>query len=264
MPTNAPCGQQHPGHFPVDRRGQAHHHRDCGRKGRKCIGFLDAAIYGIPVANVQADEIWGFVHCQEKTRSPRDYPEEGYGDAYCYTAIERTTKLLVAWHLGKRNVPDTYEFARKLRRATTGAFQLTADGWHPYRAVIPATSGQTLDYAVPVKDYVPNPDRRRYSPPEITSITIRIQTGDPDESLIGTSHVERHNRTLRRQIRRLTRLTDAHSKKWANHEAALALFFDYYNFCRVHMTLKTTPAVRAGLADHVWPVQELLRRIGAA
>ncbi len=230
--------------------------------GRKCIPFLDATIHGIPVANIQADEIWGFVHCKERTRSLRDYPEEGFGDAYCYTALERTTKLLVAWHLCKRSVPDTYEFARKLRRATTGAFQLTTDGWHPYRTAIPATFGQSLDYAVLVKDYVPNPDRRRYSPPEIISITIRIQTGDPDESLICTSHVERHNRTLRMQIRRLTRLTDAHSKKWVNHEAALALFFAYYNFCRVHMTLKTTPAVRAGLTDHVWPVQELLRRIG--
>ncbi len=169
----------------------------------------------------------------------------------------------MAWDLGKRNVPDTYEFARKLHRAATGDFQLTTDGWHPYRTAIPATFGQSLDYAVLAKDYVPNADRRRYSPPEIISITIRIQTGDPDESLICTSRVERHNRTLRTQIRRLTRLTDAHSKKWVNHEAALALYFAYYNFCQVHMTLKTTPAVRAGLTDHVWSVQELLRRIGA-
>jgi hypothetical protein len=114
-----------------------------------------------------------------------------------------------------------------------------------------------------VNDYVPNPDQRRYSPPEIVSITIRIQTGDPDERLICTSHVERHNRTLRMQIRRLTRLTDAHSKKWENHEAAFGLFFAHYKFCRVHMTLKTTPVVEAGLTDHVWSVAQLLERVAA-
>jgi transposase-like protein/IS1 family transposase len=229
--------------------------------GQKCERFLEQKIRGIPVADVQADEVWGFVGCKEKARLLRDYPEEGCGDAYCFTAMERNTKLLVAWHLGKRNEANTYEFARKLRQATIGDFQLTTDGWHPYRSAIPAEFGRTLDFAVLIKSYVPNPDDRRYSPPEIINITIRVQTGHPDEARISTSHVERHNKTLRMQIRRLTRLTDGHSKKWENHEAALALFFAYYNYCRVHSTIGTTPAVEAGLTDHVWTMQELLARI---
>jgi transposase-like protein/IS1 family transposase len=244
--------------------------------GGKCERFLGTVINGIPVANVQADEIWGFVFCKEKARLLRKYPEEGCGDAYCYTAIERSTKLLIAWHLGKRCDADTWEFAEKLRRATTGRFQLTTDGFHPYRTAVPGTFGTSLDYAVLVKDYHATPEEsRRYSPPEVVKVTVRMQTGDPDETQICTSHVERHNRTLRMQIRRLTRLTDAHSKKWENHEAALGLFFAYYNFCRVHITLneaardegspvrKVTPAMAAGLTDHVWSVKELVEKAAA-
>lgn len=241
--------------------------------GDKCKRFLEATIRGIPVENIQADEVWGFVFCKEKARLLRDYPADGVGDCYCYTAMERTTKLIVAWHVGKRSVPDTYRFAEKLRRATTGMFQLTTDGFHPYREAIPFTFGQSLDFAVLIKDYRAAPeDQRRYSPPEVVAVTIRIQTGNPDEDQICTSHVERHNKTLRMGIRRLTRLTDAHSKKWANHEAAMGLFLAYYNFCRPHLTLteqsradgqptrKTTPAMAACLTDHVWSVGELLER----
>jgi len=233
------------------------------RIGEKCQTFLATTIRGISVENIQADEVWGFVKCKEKTRLLRDYPEDGVGDAYCFTAIERTSKLLVAWHLGKRVEGDTWDFAKKLREATVGSFQLTTDGWLPYRTAIPVTFGRSLDYAVLVKDYKALPeDQRRYSPPEVVAVKVHIQTGNPDQDQICTSHVERHNRTIRMQIRRMTRLTDAHSKKWANHEAALAFFFAYYNFCRVHMTLKTTPAVAAGLTDHVWSVKELLEKIG--
>src|SRR5882724_8885483 len=103
-----------------------------------------------------------------------------------------------------------------------------------------------------------SPDEHRYSPAVVTGVTIKIRTGDPDESLICTSHIERHNRQIRMQVRRLTRLVDAHSKKWENHEAALALFFAYYNFCRVHSTIKTTPAGASGLASEPWSVQRLI------
>lgn len=235
--------------------------------GQQCKRFLETTIHRIPVANVQADEVWGYVYMKEKARLRRNYPEDLCGDAYCCTAIERTTKLLVAWHLGKRSPEDILEFAQKLRRATAGDFQLTTDGYHPYRTAIPATFGQTLDFAVLIKDYDTAPeDQRRYSPPEVVQVTIRIQTGNPDPNQICTSHVERHNLTIRMQIRRLTRLTNAFSKKWTNHEAALGLFFAYYNYCRPHMTLtaeshsKTTPAMAAGLADRVWTVQELIER----
>jgi IS1 family transposase/transposase-like protein len=239
--------------------------------GKACKRFLETTISGVHVVNVQADEIWGYVHMKEKARLRRHYPEDGCGDAYCYTAIERTTKLLIAWHLGKRCEGDTWEFAHKLRRATVGDFQLTTDGFHPYRSAVPGAFGPSLDFAVLIKDYHAAPEEaRRYSPPEVVRVTVRIQTGNPDENQICTSHVERHNLTIRMQIRRMTRLTNAFSKKWENHEAALALFFAYYNFCRPHMTLtaeaghKTTPAMAAGLTDRVWTVAELLGRAGEA
>jgi transposase-like protein/IS1 family transposase len=233
------------------------------RAGEKCKSFLEKTIKMIPVADVQADEIWGFIHCKEKHRTLNNLPEI-YGDAYCFTAIERNTKLIIAWHLGKRSMEDTYEFAAKLRKATVGNFQLTTDGYTPYRTAIPATFGTSLDFAQLHKEYGLAEGEKRYSPPEVVGISIKIRSGNPDAASICTSHVERHNLTLRMQIRRLTRLTNAFSKKWDNHDAALGLYLAYYNFCRVHMTLKTTPAVAAGLASEPWSVQELLRQASAS
>jgi IS1 family transposase/transposase-like protein len=231
--------------------------------GKKCKRFLETAIHHVPVDDVQADEVWGFVGCKERTRQARSYGDE-VGDAYCFTAIERTTKLIVAWHLGKRSPGDTQDFADNLRRATTGRFQLTTDGYTPYQTAIPFTFGQRIDFATLVKDYeTPSDGLRRYSPADIVGITIKIRSGEPDKNRICTSHVERHNLTIRMTIRRMTRLTNAHSKKWENHDAALALFFAYYNFCRTHSTIKTTPAVAAGLADHTWGMAELLEKAAA-
>jgi len=233
------------------------------RAGANCYRFLETTIRSIPVDDVQADEIWGFVGCKEKHRNLKNLPE-CYGDAYCFTAVERNTKLLIAWHLGKRSQEDTYEFAGKLRAATVGDFQLTTDGYPPYRSAIPATFGPTLDFAQLHKDYAQDESERRYSPAVVTGVTIKIRSGNPYAGSICTSHVERHNLTIRMQVRRLTRLTNAFSKRWENHEAALALFFAYYNWSRRHMTLETTPAVAAGLTDHLWSVQELLAKAGAA
>jgi IS1 family transposase len=231
--------------------------------GKKCKRFLESAIHHVPVSDIQADEIWGFVGCKEKVRQARNY-DESMGDAYCFTAIERNTKLIVAWHLGKRSPADTLDFADNLRRATTGRFQLTTDGYTPYQTAIPYVFGPRVDFATLVKDYeTPDEGSRRYAPGDVVGITIRIRSGNPDTDKICTSHVERHNLTIRMTVRRMTRLTNAHSKKWENHDAALALFFAYYDFCRNHMTLKTTPAVAAGLTDHTWSMAELLEKAAA-
>ncbi len=233
--------------------------------GKKCKRFLEETIQGIPVADIEADEVWGFVGCKERTRQFHGYDPAVYGDAYCFTAIERTTKLIVAWHLGKRTPDDALDFADNLYHATRGRFQMTTDGFTPYRTAIPALFGPRVDFATLVKDYeTPDEGQRRYSPADIVGITIRIHSGEPDKKKICTSHVERHNRSIRMAVRRMTRLTDAHSKKWENHDAMLGLFFAYYNFARVHGTIKTTPAVAAGLADHVWSVAELLAKAAGA
>jgi IS1 family transposase len=212
------------------------------------------------VADVQADEIWGFVYCKEKTRLRENWPDD-CGDAYCYVAFERHTKLVLAWHLGKRCPEDTCTFSRKLFGATSGRFQLSTDGYLPYRTAIPSTFGPQIDFAQIVKVYGLDPESdRRYSPPAVVGVTLVPCVGDPDMDAVCTSHVERNNLNMRMMIRRLTRLTNAFSKKWDNHEAMLGLFFAYYNFCRWHMTLKETPAMRGGLTDHIWTLPELLER----
>ena len=187
----------------------------------------------------------------------------GIGDAYCFIGIERGTKLILAWHLGRRTAEDAREFAFKLADATTGHFQITTDGFKPYRTAIPAAMSGA-DFAVLVKQYATLEDAHRYSPGEVTGTQKTPCCGNPDSAKICTSHIERQNLTVRMQNRRMTRLTNAFSKKWENHSAMLALGFAYYNFCRPHQTLtdeaghKTTPAMAAGLEDHVWTLAELI------
>ncbi len=227
--------------------------------GQRCRTFLEKRVHDVAVTDVQCDEIWGFVGMKEKTRIRKDRPDV-YGDVWCFTAIERHTKLILTFHVGKRTPTDTAIFADNLYFATRGRFQLTTDGFTPYRTAIPAILGDRVDYATLVKVYgeMEEDGKRRYSPAEVIGTTRTPVMGEPEESAICTSHVERSNRTLRMQIRRLTRLTDAHSKKWENHEAAMALFFAYYNFCRVHMTLRKTPAQEAGLTCETWSLEKLL------
>lgn len=234
--------------------------------GHACERFLERTIRLINVSDVQADEIWGFVGCKERTRERMGYSQE-VGDAWCYVAIERETKLILAWHLGKRTPTDTLAFADNLRHATRGRFQLTTDGYKPYRPAINQAFGQTVDFAQLIKVYANAPEtvaQARYSPGQVVDTYPVIGIGNPDPDLICTSHAERSNLSIRMSVRRMTRLTNAHSKKWENHGAALALYFAYYNFCRVHMTLKSTPAVAAGLTDHTWSVAELLQRANGA
>lgn len=198
---------------------------------------------------------------KEKTRKRKHPSAVGVGDAYCFTAIERTSKLIVAWHLGKRESHDAHVFADKLAAATTGRFQVSTDGFKPYRTAIPA-SMPSVDFAQIVKIYATKEDNReaKYSPGEVIGTEKTTCCGIPNEARICTSHVERSNLTWRMQNRRMTRLTNGFSKKWANHGAALALHFAYYNFCRVHSSLKTTPAVAAGLEERPWTIRELIER----
>jgi transposase-like protein/IS1 family transposase len=235
--------------------------------GERCQTFLDRALVGVPVEDVQADEVWAFVGCKEKTRERSNYAA-WFGDAYCFTALERTTKLIITWHLGKRSPADTELFAEKLARAMAGRFQLSTDGFTPYLTAVPNALGWRVDFARLVKVYgFPEGEERRYSPPQVIAAVATPAFGNPDMNKVCTSHVERHNLTARMTVRRMTRLTNAFSKKWENHEAAMALFFAFYNYCRPHMTLneaageRTTPAMASGLTDHVWTVAELLARV---
>jgi IS1 family transposase len=227
--------------------------------GKRALRYWGQYMTNLPVADVQVDEIWGFVGMKEKTCRKVDAPAE-FGDSYCFTAIERDTKLLVAWHLGKRSKNDTVLFADKLHHVTASRFQLTTDGYSHYPKAIQGAFGEMVDFAQLVKIFGA-PRDGRYSPPEIIGTHTNVVCGSPVESRVCTSHVERQNLNIRMGIRRMTRLTNAFSKKWENHEYHLALYFLYYNFCRIHQTIKTTPAIASGLTDHVWSLAELLNQL---
>ena len=231
--------------------------------GEKCERFLARIVKNIPAVDVQGDEIWGFVGCKEKTRELKGHGGE-VGDAWCFVALERDTKLILAWHLDKRTPAATLCFAAKLNDATAGRFQFSTDGFTAYRTAVPLVFGENIDFAQLVKTYGNNPETGtagRYSPGEVIGADKVVRIGAPLESRICTSHSERANLSIRMAVRRMTRLTNAHSKKWENHQAALALWFAYYNFCRVHSTTKKTPAQAAGLTDRTWSVTELLSKI---
>lgn len=226
--------------------------------GEKCEKLLGRLIVNVPVEDVQADEMWGFIFKKEKAVTEDDDPN--YGDAYCFVAMERNTKLVLNFALGKRNKETTDVFIEGLRHATGRQdFQITTDGFGPYQTSIPDTLGDRASFATLTKVYRATPEgERRYSPAEVVSTEVVSIMGDPDPKRICTSHIERQNLTMRMQIRRLTRLTNGFSKKWENHWAALCLHFAYYNFCRIHRTIRVTPAMAAGIADHPWEISELL------
>ncbi|PYP84208.1 MAG: IS1 family transposase [Blastocatellia bacterium AA13] len=215
--------------------------------GERCERILEQRIQSVPVRDVQLDEVWAFVQCKEKTKTEDD-PKRG--DAYCFIAFERHTKLVLTWHLGRRTTWDTFEFTENLGRATADhTFQVTTDGFGPYRdCVVHSLGAKKIDFAQMIKVYVASREgEQKYSPAEVINTEIVPVYGDPDPERICTSHVERQNLTVRMQMRRLTRLTNGFSKKWENLKAAYAFFFAHYNFCRVHSTIRMTPAMEAGL-----------------
>jgi IS1 family transposase len=224
--------------------------------GDRCERLLERMVNGLPVRDVQCDEIWGFVGCKEKRNLNGDPMR---GDAYCFVAIERNTKLVLSWHLGRRTARDTLAFTEKVNEATSGQFQITTDGFAPYFDAIHTCLGTRVDFAQLIKVYAaPADDEHRYSPASVVEAIAKPVWGQPDPDRICTSHIERQNLSIRMGMRRMTRLTNAFSKKWENLKAAYALWFAFYNFCRVHQTLRVTPAMEAGIASHVWTLEELI------
>jgi len=228
--------------------------------GEKCEALLRERLRSVPASDVQADEIWGFCRMKEKTKTRKQITSPEVGDAYTFVAIERTTKLILAWYLGKRDQCSTQTFLVDVERSTRGRIQLSTDGFKPYpQAVRLAFSERPVDHGTLVKEYATKEDDHRYSPGEVVRTVKGVCCGDPEQDKICTSHVERHNLSMRMQNRRLTRLTNGFSK--------LGLYFAVFNFVRPHGTLtrndeqrrKTTPAMKAGLTDHPWTLLELLQ-----
>jgi transposase-like protein/IS1 family transposase len=228
--------------------------------GEKCEKLMGRLIVNVPVKDVECDEIWGFVQKKEGHKGPEEAHDESIGDAYCFVAIERSTKLILNFALGRRSKATTDVFIEGLRHATSSQnFQITTDGFAPYVKAVSDTLADRVDFAQLIKVYrAATEGEGRYSPAEVASVEVVPVLGNPDPARIGTSIVERQNLTIRMSMRRLTRLTNGFSKKWENLWAAYCLHFAYYNFCRIHKTLRVTPAMEAGISDHVWDIAEML------
>jgi IS1 family transposase len=209
---------------------------------------------------VEIDEIFGFVQKKEGHKLSHEKDIAEIGTAYCFVGMERNTKLVLCHHLGKRDAVATDKFVHKLSVATSHKkFQLTCDGFPPYPIAVQIFLPGRVHFATLVKVYgAPSEGEGRYSPAEVVDSVPTILTGNPVRSRICTSHIERHNLSIRMGMRRMTRLTNAFSKKWENLQAAYSLWFAFYSFCRVHKTLRVTPAMEAGISDHVWGLKDPL------
>lgn len=224
--------------------------------------YQDRVMRNLKLGKVQADEIWSFVGMKQKNVRVENMGVFGYGDVYTWTALDSKTKLIPCWHVGTRGAESAYTFIHDLAGRLDGRIQLTTDGHKIYIEAVEDAFGSEIDFAMLVKHYA-NPGEskqaeKRYSPSAYIGADKRIITGNPDIYEVSTSHVERSNLTMRMNIRRFTRLTNAFSKKLENHMHAISLYFMHYNFCRVHKTLRVTPAMEAGITDHIWEIEEVL------
>jgi transposase-like protein/IS1 family transposase len=229
--------------------------------GERCVALMDTQMRNLSCEHVQADEIWTFVG--KKQKRVRKGESEELGDAWVFVAIDAETKLIPSFAVGKRDTRTTYNFLLDLqsRLIEEKRFQLTTDGFHPYVRGVEDVFAGMADFAQLIKlygEYGQHDAAGRYSPSPIVEVISKIRDGRPDPDHICTSHVERQNLTMRMAIRRFTRLTNAFSKKLDNLKAACALHFAYYNFCRVHQSLRVTPAMQAGLTNHIWSIRELV------
>jgi transposase-like protein/IS1 family transposase len=232
--------------------------------GERCEALMNRTMRKVKVNDLQLDEIWTYVGMKEKTKTRKGKQTDRLGDAYCFTAFERDSKLMLTWHLGRRTEQDTATFIEKVYDAvegTTNIIQITTDGFAPYPNAIAYSLGTRSSYAQLVKIYgapLDPEDQHRYSPSKIKESIATPLWGNPNPERICTSHVERQNLNIRTAMRRFTRLTIGFSKKWENLKAALALYFAYYNFVRIHSSIRCTPAMEAGITQHVWTMRDLL------
>jgi IS1 family transposase/transposase-like protein len=223
----------------------------------KARALLDSKVQNISPRYVQLDEMWGFIH----TREPhlRDDDPNEWGSTMLWLAIDSETKLLISHHVGTRNGVNAHAFVRDLRKRTEGRYQVTSDQYNGYVGAMREHFGRNVDFGQLYKVYGKIRSDNWYGSGHVLGAVPRVKIGRPDWSRISTSHIERANLSVRMHLRRLTRLTNAFSKSLDNHKAAITLYVAFYNFCRGHQTHKgASPAMAAGLADHVWSIGELL------
>jgi len=219
--------------------------------------FHDKAVRNVKARRIQCDEIWCFVGAKHKNATP-DQKAEGWGDVWTWTAIDADTKLCLSYLVGGRGAWWAKEFMEDVASRVRGHVQLTTDGHKAYLEAVETAFGGDVDYAQLQKIYgASNDTHARYSPGKCIGSDMKTVSGVPDPKHVSTSYVERQNLTMRMSMRRFTRLTNGFSKKIENHAAAVALHFLYYNFARIHKTLRITPAMAAGITDHVWSMEDI-------
>jgi IS1 family transposase len=232
--------------------------------GAACSEYQDKAMRNLKCKRIQCDEIWSFVGAKEKNTT-EETKAKGWGDCWTWTALDADTKLIPCWYVGTRDAGAAYHFMHDLAARLANRVQLTTDGHRPYLTAVADAFGTEIDYAQLVKIYGEGPKTEaRYSPAQCMGARKAHVTGSPDFQHVSTSFIERSNLSLRMGNRRFTRLTNAFSKKVENHEHMLALFFCYYNFCRIHQTLRVTPAMQAGIATHVWELADIVTLLDAS
>lgn len=227
--------------------------------GAVCSAIQDELFIDLPCVRLQCDEIWSFVGAKQKNVA---MGAKGVGDVWTWTAIDADTKLVPTWMVGARDGDTACAFIDDLASRLSSRVQLTTDGHKPYLKAVEGAFGDEIDYAMLIKEYGSDSDQRdparRYSPSHCTGTHVEVKQGDPDPEHINTSYVERQNLTMRMNMRRFTRLTNAFSKKVENHAHAIALHFFSYNLCRIHGGLRVTPAMAAGVTDRVWDLEDLI------
>jgi IS1 family transposase len=227
--------------------------------GAKAQEILDSQLVSLDSKLIQVDEIWGYVGKKQKNLTPEERAEGSLGDWYTFVAMDAETKLVTNFTVGKRTVEYAFSFISDLKARIRNRFQLSSDSFNAYYDTIDRVFGTEIDYGQIHKTYREETrGEKRYSPPCIVSVNILPLIGNPKFHKISTSYIERQNLTMRMQMRRLTRLTNAFSKKVENLKAAISLHFFHYNFIRIHQSLRTTPAMEAGITNHIWNWENLL------
>jgi len=227
--------------------------------GKACAEYHERMVRNIAAKRVQVDEIWSFVGCKQKNVTEQKIARDGIcGDVWTFTAIEADTKLVISWMVGQRDAGFASAFLRDVEARLSNRIQLTTDGHKMYLIAVDDAFGGSIDYAMLVKIYGRDLEgNTRYSPATCIGAIPQTVTGNPDPKHVSTSYVERQNLNMRMGMRRFTRLTNAFSKKIENHAHMIAIWHMYYNFARVHQTLRVTPAMEAGISSHVWSIQEI-------
>jgi len=228
--------------------------------GAACAKYQDETLRNLSSKRLQCDEIWSFCYAKAKNVTEEILEKNAdAGDVWTWTALDSDSKLILTWRVGGRTTTDAHEFIADLAGRVSGRVQISTDGLTHYGPAIVAAFGEgDVDLGQVVKHYSSTGNTGRYSPPVCTGCEKKVVLGEPDYGHISTSHIERSNLTLRMSMRRYTRLTNAFSRKVENHAAMVALFFCYYNFARVHQSLRVTPAMAAGISDHVWEIDEIV------